>query len=514
VYLIFFSIRPTISEPPFSVQLVLQYAASRRSEISEQNRATDGDRNTISTRLLLAVMISALFVSVFTNTMVNVAIPLIRAQFGASEAQSGWIITGYALAFSVGIPIYGRLSDLFSLRRTFAFGLVLLALGLAVCALAPSLGVLVAGRALQGAGAGAIPAVAFGSIAKLLGPGRRGAALGALSSSVGVGAAAGPVLGGLISGAAGWQALFYLTLGLTLLVLGASLYVLPDRISDAPVEDASLRRLDLPGGLLLAATAGFLLFGVTQAETMGLSSLLVWGCLLLSGFAATAFTWHIRTTAEPFIPPRIFTSRLFLTASLVGFLAQFANIGSLFLAPLLLEGVNGLSPAAAGLVLAPGAVAVAILSPFAGRLSDRLGPRAVLFVGFAFMLVSALLISSLAAGASPYIVAGGLLLLGIGYAGTNSPAANAASEAVPREVAGTGLGIYQLFFFLGSGSGPAVLGAFLAARRGSEGGAINPLYSLQANPFSDAFLLTALAVTLALLASATLGGKPKKQQSK
>jgi Na+/melibiose symporter-like transporter len=153
VYLILFGTRPTISEPPFSVYSVPPRATSRRSKISEQNRATDGDRNTISTRLLLAVMIGALFVSVFTNTMVNVAIPLIRAQFGASEAQSGWVITGYALAFSVGIPIYGRVSDLFSLRRTFAFGLVLLAVGLAICALAPSLGVLVAGRALQGAGA-------------------------------------------------------------------------------------------------------------------------------------------------------------------------------------------------------------------------------------------------------------------------------------------------------------------------------------------------------------------------
>jgi DHA2 family metal-tetracycline-proton antiporter-like MFS transporter/DHA2 family florfenicol/chloramphenicol resistance protein-like MFS transporter len=456
-------------------------------------------------------MICALFVSVFTNTMVNVAIPLIREQFGISEAESGWVITGYALTFAVGIPLYGRVSDLFSLRRTFAFGVGMLSVGLAVCALAPPMTVLVAGRALQGVGAGAIPAVAFGSIAKLLAPGQRGTALGALSSSVGVGAAAGPVLGGLIAGAAGWQALFYVTLGLSLVVLAASIYVLPDRISDEPVEDATLRRLDLPGGLLLGGTAGFLLFGVTQAETMGLSSFLVWGCLLLAALAGASFAWHIRTTPEPFISPRIFASRSFLAAALVGFLAQFTNIGSLFLAPLLLEGTSGLSPAAAGLILAPGAVAVATLSPFAGRLSDRLGPRTVLLYGLTFMLVSTLVISSFAVGASPYVVAVGLLLLGVGYAGTNSPAANAASGAIPREVAGTGLGIYQLFFFLGSGAGPAVLGAFLASRRGVPGGAINPLYSLQATPFSDAFLLAALAVTLALLAATRLDGKPQEQ---
>jgi EmrB/QacA subfamily drug resistance transporter len=471
----------------------------------------EGGRNAVSTRHLLAVMICALFVSVFTNTMVNVVIPLIRNQFGVSEAESGWVITGYALTFAVGIPLYGRVSDLFSLRRTFAFGLGTLAAGLAVCALAPTMTVLVAGRALQGVGAGAIPALAFGSVAKLLASGQRGTALGALSSSVGVGAAAGPVLGGVIAGVADWQSLFYVTLVLTLLVLAAAVYVLPDRISEEPVEDATLRRLDLPGGLLLAGTAGLLLFGVTQAETLGLSSLLVWGCLLLAALAA-AFAWHIRTTPEPFLSPRIFASRPFLIAAWVGFLAQFANIGSLFLAPLLLEGTNGLSPAAAGLVLAPGAVGVAVLSPFAGKLSDGLGPRTILLVGLAYMLVSALMVSSFAVGASPYVVAGGLLLLGIGYAGTNSPAANAASEAIPSQVAGTGLGIYQLFFFLGSGSGPVVLGAFLASRYGAPGGAINPLYSLQAAPFSDAFLLPALAVSLALLASITLDGKPKAEE--
>ena len=117
---------------------------------------------------------------------------------------------------------------------------------------------------------------------------------------------------------------------------------------------------------------------------------------------------------------------------------------------------------------------MAILSPFAGKLSDRLGPRAVLLVGLTFMLASAIVISSFAAGASAYVVAGGLLILGIGYAATNSPASNAASDAIPPQVAGTGLGIYQLFFFLGSGSGPAVLGAFMASRRAPPSDAINP----------------------------------------
>jgi MFS family permease len=154
----------------------------------------------------------------------------------------------------------------------------------------------------------------------------------------------------------------------------------------------------------------------------------------------------------------------------------------------------GISEPESGWVITGYALTFAVGIPLYGRVSDMFSLR-----------------RTFAVGASPYLVATGLLLLRVGYAGTNSPAANAASGAIPREVAGTGLGIYQLFFFLGSGAGPAVLGVFLASRRGVPGGAINPLYSLQATPFSDAFLLAALAVTMALLAATRLDGKPQEQ---
>ena len=475
--------------------------------------STKGNEGGLNTRLILAVMTAALFVSVFTNTMVNVAIPLIRNEFGISEALAGWVITGYAVPFAVCVPIYGRISDLFSLKRVFAIGLAVLAVGLAICALAPTFSVLIAGRALQGIGAGAIPALSFGAIAKLLPKGERGIAYGTLSSSVGVGSAAGPVLGGVISGFAGWQWLFVTTLVLTLIILSGALYILPHSISDVSSEGASLSRLDLPGGLLLAAAAGLALFSVTRAETVGPTSPIVWSGIVLAVAAAVAFAWRIRTAPEPFVDPGLFASSTFVAAIFVGFLAQFANIGSLFLSPLLLEGTNGLAPAQAGLVLAPGAVAVALLSPLVGNLSDRYGPWTVLPFGLTMMLASAFVLCSFVAGATAYLVAGGLLLLGIGYAGVNSPAANAASEAVSRQTAGTGLGIYQLFFFMGSGSGPAVLGAVLAARSDETREAINPLYTLQANPFSDAFLVAGAAVIVALLIALRLGrrvGKTKR----
>lgn len=451
----------------------------------------------------------AAFVSVLNTSMVNVAIPLISRDLDVSGAEAGWIVTGYALVFATGIPIYGRISDSFSLRRTFSLALVVFAAGSLVCALAPSFSVLIAGRVLQAAGSAAIPALAFGSITKVFPPGGRGAAFGILSSSVGVGAAAGPILGGLGTSLGGWRILFFATLLLLIILFLAGLYALPDAGSRTP-ESGAVRNLDLPGGLLLAATAGLALFGITRIQQAGISSPLSWGSVLLAIFAALMFSARIRTTDRPFAPPELFGNRTFLAASSVGLLAQFAFIGGgLFLTPLLLIGQGGLSALSAGLVLAPSAIAVAVLSPYAGRLSDRVGPRAVLLGSLTISLLCLLFVSSYAVGASAYVLATALLGMGVGFAGITSSAANAASSTLSEGTAGVGLGIYQLFFFLGGGAGTAILGAFLAARRAAGTGAINPLYSLapSAAPFSDAFLLASLAALLALSAAFGIGTK-------
>lgn len=478
----------------------------------EPQHTSDSEKSTSSdpaNRLLLAVLALAAFVSVLNTTMVNVAIPLVSRDLDVSGAEVGWIVTGYVLIFATAIPVYGRMSDFFSLRRVFSPALAVFAAGSLVCALAPGFWVLVAGRALQAAGAAAIPALAFGSIAKVFPPGGRGAAFGILSSAVGVGAAVGPVVGGLGAGLGGWRILFYGTLLLVVVLFLAGLYALPDTGSAAPGSGA-VRDLDLPGGLLLGAAAGLALFGITRIQQAGLTSPLSWGSVLLAVLAALMFSARIRTAASPFAPPELFGNRTFLAASTAGLLAQFAFIGGgLFLTPLLLVGQGGLSALSVGLVLAPSAVAVAVLSPYAGRLSDRVGPRAVLLGGLTISLLCLLFVSSYAVGAPAYVLSAALLVMGVGFAGITSSAANAASSALPEETAGVGLGIYQLFFFLGAGAGTAILGAFLAARGAAGTGAINPLSSLAPSvaPFSDAFLLASLAALLALAAAFGVSAK-------
>jgi DHA2 family metal-tetracycline-proton antiporter-like MFS transporter/DHA2 family florfenicol/chloramphenicol resistance protein-like MFS transporter len=332
-------------------------------------------------------------------------------------------------------------------------------------------------------------------VAKVLAPGERGTALGLIVSSVGVGAAIGPVVGGAVQEIAGWQSLFYGTLALTLLLLPGAFYALPD------TESAGERSFDVPGGILLGLAAGLFLFGITQGQVAGFGSPSSWGSFAGAALAAAGFARRITSADNPFVSPTLFKNRGYVAAVIVGYFSMLVNVSCLVSIPLLVSQVNGLRPGATGLVLAPGAIALAILSPVAGRLSDRIGFKAPVYVGLAIMVLSVLFLSTFAAGAPPVVVALGMLGVGVGFAFTNSPNVNAAAAALPPDEVGVGLGIFNGLFFLGGGTGPAVIGAFLSARREADAGAIDPFYTLHAAPFSDAFLLLVIALLIALAAS-------------
>ncbi len=323
----------------------------------------------------------------------------------------------------------------------------------------------------------------------------------------------GPVVGGLIAGLTGWQVLFYLTLVLSLALVPGALRVLPGDPDDGEAPAGlwnAIHHFDVPGGLALALAAGLALFGVTEGQVAGFDSPASWGSFLLAVAAALYFARRITHVVEPFVSPHLFRNRAFLATAGVGFFMMFANVGSLVLAPLLLSEINGLSAAGIGLVLAPGAAAVAVLSPVAGRLSDRFGPRLLVRTGLVTVLISTLFIATFAAGGGPVIVAAGLFGQGVGFAAVNSPNANAATTVLSRGESGVGLGIYQMLFFLGGGFGPALSAAFLGLRQQAEAGALNPLYAAGAAPFSDAFLLLSLSIVVALVASLGLPGVTKK----
>jgi len=451
------------------------------------------------TGLLLGVLLVAVTVAVLANSMVLVLVPEIGRSFPASPAGLAWVVTAFSLSFAVATPLYGRIADVFGVRRVFAVGLAVFIAGSVLAGLAPDIALHLVGRVLQGLGSAAVPALGSVAIARALPPGRRGFGFGVVGTGVGAGQALGPPLAGLVAEAAGWRWPF---LGAALLV--APILVLAPRVlpDGRPETGGSWRAVDLVGGVLLGGAVGLGLFGLTRAQQTGFGAPSSWGAVLAALLLAVAFVVRIRRTPRPFAPPALLVHGPFVTAVAVGFLAMFCYLGTILLVPLLVATVNGLGVGQVGLVLLPGALAVAVLSSFAGRLSDRLGPRRLVGAGLGVLGLAALALSTMAGG-SAVALGAVTLAVGVGLATITSPLINAVAAAVPGEHAGVGLGLYQGAFFLGGGTGAAVLGTVLAARSGAAG-SWNPLHDGAGAAFSDALLVIAAVLVVALALSRRL----------
>lgn len=450
-----------------------------------------------STRLLMMVLSLSVLVGSITADSVNPVLPLISKALEASKSQVSWIVSGIALVLAIGVPIYGRISDFFELRKLYIFAIMILASGSLLCAIAPNLPLLVLGRMVQGAGMSAIPVLSVIAISKVFPQGKRGGALGIIAGIIGVGTAAGPIFGGVVGQYLGWNALFWFTFLLAIMIVIGAYYALP---TIKPAESVgSNKNFDFIGGLFLGLTVGLLLFGITQGETSGFSSFSSLTSLIGSVVALVGFIWRIVTAENPFVPPVLFNNKDYVNTVIIAFFSMFAYYAVLVFVPLLVIEVNGLSSGQAGMILLPGSVAVAILSPFVGRLSDRFGDKRLIITGMTLMGLSTLFLSTYASGASPLLVSVGVLGVGIAFAFTNSPANNAAVSALDADKVGVGMGIFQGALYLGAGTGAGMIGALLSARRDATE-PINPLYKLDAISYSDAFLAATGAILIALIA--------------
>lgn len=449
-----------------------------------------------STKLLMLVLSLSVLVAAITVDLVNPVLPLISKDLEASKAEVSWVVSGIALVLAIGVPIYGRISDFFDLRRLYIFAISILASGSLLCAIAPNLPLLVLGRMVQGAGMSAIPVLSVVAISKVFPQGKRGGALGIIAGSIGIGTAAGPIFGGVVGQYLGWNSLFWFTLLLALMIVIGAFYALP---TITPTDVAgSNKNFDLIGGLLLGLTVGLLLFGITQGEAAGFSSFSSLTSLICSLVALLGFIWRIATIEHPFVPPVLFKNKDYVITVVVAFFSMFAYFSVLVFVPILVVEVNGLSSGQAGMILLPGAASVAILSPFVGRLSDRFGDKRLIIAGMTMMTISILFLSTFASGASPIWVSIAVLGIGIAYAFTNSPANNAAVSALKADQVGVGMGIFQGALFLGAGTGTGIIGALLSARREADM-AFNPFYMFDAFSYSDAFLAATVAVLIALI---------------
>jgi len=388
-----------------------------------------------------AVAVSALsgFITPFMGSAVNVALPAIAADLGLDMVGLNWVATAYLLAAGMFLLPFGRLADIHGRKRIFVLGMLLYALTSALAALATSGLAMIIARALQGVAGAMVFGTGMAILSSVYGPGERGKVLGLNVAAVYIGLSAGPPAGGLLTQSLGWHAIFWLMVPLSLTVAFIAWKGLRGEFAGAEGES-----FDAPGMVFYAAALLLLLLGFSKVPHAAGLALAAGGlaCLLL-------FLRRELRTPAPLLDVRLLLSnRVFLFSNLAALANYSATAAVGFLLSLYLQYIHQLSPRDAGLVLMAQPLVMAGLSPFAGRLSDRVETRLVASVGMALSVVGLIMLSFLTAAATPLAyVAACLAVLGTGFALFSSPNTNAVMGSVERRdmgVASATLGTMRL----------------------------------------------------------------------
>jgi EmrB/QacA subfamily drug resistance transporter len=407
-----------------------------------------------------AITSLALFAFTLDRLVVATALPSIRADLGAQIPDLEWTVNAYTLSFAVLLLTGGALGDRFGRRRMFTIGVAVFTAGSAGAALAPTIGALVAARAVQGLGGALFTPLTLTMLSAVTPPGRRGAVLGAWGGVGGLGAALGPLAGGVLAGGVGWRAIFWLNvpLGLALMPLGRL------RLAESY---GPRRRLDLAGVVLGSAGLFGVVWAVIRAGAAGWANTEV--SLPLGGGAVlvTLFVvWETRTPA-PMLPMRFFRIRVFAAGAVASLMMYAPLFGALFLITQLLQVGLGATPLQAGLRTLPMAVMPFLLAPAGGYLTDRIGFRPLMISGLAMMAVALGWLAAEVAPGVPYgLLVPPLVLAGAGTAVFFAPLATAMLSAVAPEEQGQASGAAMAIRELAAVFGVAVLGLVFAGHGG------------------------------------------------
>jgi EmrB/QacA subfamily drug resistance transporter len=407
----------------------------------------------------LAAVSVATFMLLLDVTVVNVALPAIRDSLGASFTDLQWVIDAYALTLAALVLTAGSLADRLGRRRVFVAGLVLFTAASALCAAAPDPTFLILARGLQGIGAAAMFAVSLALIAHEFDAGRdRGTALGIYGATIGVAVAIGPLLGGALTDALGWESIFLLNLPVGVAALAMTF----GRLRES--RDPNATRVDWSGTATFSAALFLLVFALVRGNDEGWGSPLI--VSLLAGFAVllAAFVAVERRVAEPMLPLALFRRPAFAGAQIAA-LTISASIFSLFLyISLYLQNYLGLSPLQTGLRYLPITLAVFFASPLAGLLLPRVAPRVLLFSGLTIVAGGLVLMGGIDAGDGWTTLLPGFIVAGIGVGLLNPVIADLAVSVVPRAQSGMASGINDTFRQVGVAIGLAVWGAVFVGR--------------------------------------------------
>jgi EmrB/QacA subfamily drug resistance transporter len=419
---------------------------------------TQGPLNRRQRMVVLLICSMSLLIVGLDVTIVNVALPAIRRSFHASVSGLQWTIDAYSLAIASLLMLAGSTADRIGRRLTFQTGLVVFSVGSLLCAVAPSLGFLIAARVVQAVGGAMLNPVAMSIVRNVFeDPRERAQAIGVWGAMFGISLALGPVVGGALVDAVGWRSVFLVNLPVGILALMLTALYVPESRAPHP------RRIDPVGQALVIVALATLTYGIIEGRRAGWLSaeILSMFAVSLASFAAL-IAYELRRR-EPLLEVRFFRSAPFSGASAIA-ICVFAGIGGfLFLNTLYLQTVRGLSPFEAGVYTLPMAGGMLIFAPLSGRIMSRVGTRPSLVVGGIAVTVAGLMLTQITRTTAPAYLFGAYAIFGLGSGLVNPPITNTAISGMPPAQAGVAAAVASTSRQVGATLGVAVLGAVAAS---------------------------------------------------
>lgn len=393
--------------------------------------STEKPTDTVKAAVLLVATLAS-FLTPFMGSSINIALPSIGAHFHMDAVLLSWAATAYLLAAAIFLVPFGRLADIYGRKTVFTLGMVIYTFASLLLAFSPTAIFLVAFRAVQGLGSAMIFGTGVAMLVSVYPPAQRGRALGINVAAVYLGLSLGPFLGGLLTGYFGWQSVFLLNVPLGLIVIAVTRWKLKSEWAEARGE-----KFDLAGSLIYGAGLVALMYGFSLLPGSRGFWLIGAGIVGILAFVA----WEMRT-ASPVLDINLFRrNTVFALSNLAALINYSATFAVTFLLSLYLQYPKGLTPQAAGLILLTQPAVQALLSPVAGRLSDRIAPRTIASLGMAVTTAGLIVLAFIDQNSATSFIVASLIVLGVGFGLFSSPNTNAIMNSVDRRTYGVASGI-------------------------------------------------------------------------
>jgi len=415
--------------------------------------------------VVLIIMSLGFFMTLLDLTIVNIAIPNMITKLNASLDGILWVINAYALVLAVLLITAGRLGDLRGQRPMFILGVLVFTLASAACGLSPTVGWLVAFRAVQGVGAALLMPQTLAILTTVFPPERRGAAFGVWGAVAGVATIAGPTLGGLLVSAFDWRYIFYINVPVGAVVIVMSIFLIPD------VRTGNQHKMDVTGVILASLALLAICYGLVEGQKYNwghITSFLSIPLVIGAGLVLLAIFLFVQARTqdrEPLVPFGLFKDRNYSLMNWVSGAVSIGMMGIFLPFTIYLQSALGFSALKAGLTMAPASIVSMFVAPVAGRLTDRIGGKLILFTGLLFFAAGMGLTSALATTSSnwPRFVPT-LALAGFGMGCTFAPMTTTAMRSVRPQTAGAASGMINTVRQVGAVFGTAAVGALLQNR--------------------------------------------------